>query len=142
MNERNINIPSEAVESAGKSDKMRNVRRRQFIARWGFRAGVIAGLYDVRDTAYDEAINYLTTFQINDLRTLIILELTGLALISSRIVNYHFEKQKNAIRINNINRAINSEFPEYNPSAVPEGYIDQYRDSVKKVIETTRRFKI
>ena len=119
MNERNRNIPAEVTEDVNKSSKMRSVRRRQFIARWGFRAVALAGLYDIRDTAYNEAISFLTTFHVNDVRTFVILELAGLALIASRAANYHFEKQKNAIRVNNINRAISSEFPEYNPPAIP-----------------------
>src|SRR3989304_4227905 len=115
MNEKDRNIPVEATQKANVSDKMRNVRRQQFIARWGFRAGIIAGLYEVKDTAFDEAVSVLTNFHPNDLRTFIILELSGLAIIASRVINYHYEKQKNAVRINSINKAISKELESYGP---------------------------
>ena len=142
MNEKDRNIPVEATQKANVSDKMRNVRRQQFIARWGFRAGIIAGLYEVKDTAFDEAVSVLTNFHPNDLRTFIILELSGLAIIASRVINYHYEKQKNAVRINSINKAISKELESYGPEMLPEGYVDQYKDSVNKLIGVARRFKV
>jgi hypothetical protein len=117
------NIPEEAVSKANKSSQLRKIRTQQFIARWGFRAAYLAGLYEVKDTIYSEFLNMIT-LNIHDIRTFTITELTGLALISSRVVGQHFEKQKYAIRTNSINRKLHEEFLGYNSILLPEGHIE------------------
>jgi len=142
MNEQLRNIPQEAISDANKSDQMHKIKRQQFIARWGFRAGYLAGLYEVKDSIHSEFWNMIT-LNIHDTKTFAITELIGVLAITSRIVGYHFEKQRNALITNSINRGIKEEFPDYNPPILPEGHIDQYKDSARKFADSfRRRFKI
>lgn len=143
MVEQHRNITQEAVNSVNRSDRIRKINREQFVTRWAFNIGILAGLYEIKDTIPNVVIDYITKLQVNDLKSFAIIEAIGAAVIGARIINHHFEKQKNAIRINSVNREIQEEYPDYNPVMLSERRLDQYKDSFRGLSMSFRRkFKI
>lgn len=134
MNEATRNIPRDAIEVIDHSPKMRSLQRRQLAARWGLRAVALTGLYQIKDALSQDIWNMLPW---EDQRVFVIVTLASTAFYASLSVNYHINKQKDAMRINEINRQLQATSPQhlenYSPPILPEGHLAQYAGSARRL---------
>jgi len=137
MEEINRNIPEEAIEVANGSDSMRSLKRRERVVVWGLRGLGIIGILQVRDQASEDILSIALPFE--DFRAYTIAVVSSIAIIASGTIRKHVGKQKEAMRINEINRQLSEEIEDYSPQEVPESHIAQYSGDVERIVSVTKR---
>ena len=135
------NIPQEAIETANNSPKMRSLRRREFAVKWGLRGTGLFALYQVKDQAAEDISSVILPFE--DLRAYTIAVIAVAAFYTSGIVRNHIDKQKEAMRINEINRQLQNvpsqQLESYSPPTLPENHTAQYIDIARRLAAEVQR---
>lgn len=141
MNEISRNIPEEAIQTVNASAQMRRLQRRERASVWGLRATGLVALYQIKDQAFTDISSVVLPFE--DLRAYTIAVIAAAAFYASGSVRYHINKQKEAMRINEINRQLQAvssqQLENYSPPILPENHTAQYADTARRLVGFAQR---